>query len=155
MTHSNQNLPDRRKLALIIANEKYKRSENKLSNSIKNGRELSDLLKTINFDVTMHTDVKEKNDIMDKVKEFVKKIENGDLVLFYFAGHAYQVNAKNYLIPTEDKKIDSDINVEGLGTEVQAVLGQITKHTSENNIIFILDCCRSYFLKKAPKSGHN
>ncbi len=40
-----------RKLALIIGNGDYHRSENRLNSSINNAKELSNLLKTINFEV--------------------------------------------------------------------------------------------------------
>ncbi|CAF5207624.1 unnamed protein product, partial [Rotaria magnacalcarata] len=95
----------RRKLALIIGNDNYSTTYNKLDDSVKNAKNMRNLLKQIAFDVTMHTNI--DANMMELIKKFCEQIDNGDLVLFYFSGHGCQVNGENYLIPIDDSKIEA------------------------------------------------
>jgi uncharacterized caspase-like protein len=149
MASSNRNLSDRRKLALIIGNDNYHRKENELRNSVKNAKELSASLRDINFHVTMYENVSQEKQMMEKVQDFERTITDGDLILFYFCGHGYQFNEKNYLIPVDDTKIDSDEDVADLGTDVERILARLRENKPLCVVILILDCSRSYVLQDA------
>jgi hypothetical protein len=144
MASSNQTSSDCRKLALIIGNDNYARPQNRLNHSISNARELNGLLRTINFDVTMHTDV--ATDIMVTIKDFATKIKDGDLILVYFSGHSCQVNGKNYLIPVPGDQIEADIDIEVTANDVERILDRLLEKKPYVTIL-ILDCCRPYLLK--------
>ena len=136
----------RRQIAFLIANDNYTRSENRLNQCIPNASHLRDVLKSIHFRVEFCKDV--ENEMMKSIKGFTEKIRDGDLVLFYFSGHGYQINGKNYLIPVKDSQIESNIDVEDSGTDVQRIIERIMDNRSSCVLIMILDCCRPYMLKK-------
>ncbi|CAF1213549.1 unnamed protein product [Rotaria magnacalcarata] len=140
----------RRKLALIIGNDEYNESYNKLENSKKNANDLSASLKTINFDVDTYVDLTRVK-FHKHIIEFSKKINDGDLILFYFAGHGFQFNDKNYFIPS-DAEIEVDKDVELFGIDAQRTLERFFKKNRSYATIFILDCCRPYLLKNIEKS---
>ncbi|CAF1418384.1 unnamed protein product [Adineta ricciae] len=94
------------KLALIIGNGNYRRSKNQLSQSIINAVELSTILKRMNFNITLYIDVRTSEELSENVKKFAHNIKDNDLVVFYYSGHANQVNNQNYLIPIYDDRID-------------------------------------------------
>ncbi len=146
MATSNQNLFNRRKLALIIGNDNYHRKENKLRNSVKSTEELSALLNEINFDVTMCKNISQEDEMMEIIKKFKSKIKLDDLVFFYFSGHGYQTDNKNYLIPTHDERIDGDENVAVFGIDTERILERLQENKLQCVTILILDCCRPYVL---------
>lgn len=147
-----RNLYTRRKLALVIGNENYERSENKIQNSINHAGQLADLLKSMSFNVMLRKDVKFESAIMRSVQELndTCTIEDGDLILFYFSGHAYQFQGKNYLIPTYDSEIVNEEDITYFGIDVARILGRFREEKPKCAIIFLLDCCRSYKLKQEP-----
>ena len=153
MPSFSEDLSDRRKLALIIGNGNYSQRINKIDQSVRDANDLANLLKTINFDVSTQNNI--PNEIMKQVQQFVdeSEVEDGDLILFYFSGHTYQFNDKNYLIPTDDTRIEDDDDVEIFGTDVKRILERLMENRPSCVIIFILDCCRSYTLKNASTSN--
>jgi uncharacterized caspase-like protein len=144
MASSNQTLSDRRKLALIIGNDNYAGAENRLNHSISNARKLSNLLRKINFKVTMCTDV--ETDIMGTVKDFAKKIHDDDLILVYFCGHSCQVDGKNYLMPVRNDQIAAFTDIEDPANDAERILERLSDQNPYVTIL-ILDCCRPYLLK--------
>jgi len=140
-----------RKLALVIGNGKYKRRGNHLKHSVKTARKLSNLLETINFHVTTYVNI--DKDMMKNISDFANTIVDGDLVLFYYAGHSRQVDGENYLIPTDDDRIVKDIDVKDIGIRATKVLNRLTKQNESYITIFILDCYKQYFLKNESLSA--
>jgi uncharacterized caspase-like protein len=85
---------------------------------------------------------------MEEVKNFANTIKPRDLVLFFFSGHGCRVNNQNYLIPIEDSRIETDEDVEQLGTSVKRILDRLIEKKLYA-VISILDCCRPYWLKSS------
>jgi uncharacterized caspase-like protein len=148
MASSTQDLPDRRKLALIIGNGDYRRPENRLNNCANNAKELSNLLKTINFNVTMECNLS-KHQMTTEIIDFSKMVRDGDLILIYFSGHGYQVSEKNYLMPVDDARIETNRDVEDFAINVESTLARLIKKNPSYVTILILDCCRPYVLQGA------
>ena len=151
MADSNSVLSSHRKLALIIGNNNYSRSENKLSHCITDTEDLGAVLKTINFKVRRCQDLT-LVDMITTLNEFFKRIVDGDLVLFYFSGHGYQVDGKNYLIPVDDAKIITNEDVKSLAISVDHILEKLAEHNSSYVNICILDCCHKYWPKNISKT---
>ena len=152
MAGSMQNPDDRRKLALIIANDEYHQEQNRLTNCVSNARELSNKLKTINFKVTLALNLR-KHEMIDEIIDFSKTIYDGDLVLFYFSGHGYQVDNKNYLIPVNDDSIESDRDIEDFATDAERIFSRLVKRNRSYVTVFILDCCRPYALPSRSRAS--
>jgi hypothetical protein len=146
MATSHKDASDRRKLALLIGNGDYNRSENKLSNSINNIERLDNLLKTISFDVTTVRDLS-KQEMATNINAFSKKIGGGDLIFIYYYGHGYSVKEKNYLIPIDDERIGSLRDVEDFGFNIESPFSRLVNNSPSFATILILDCCRPYVLK--------
>jgi len=136
------------KYALIVANDHYCRQANRLINSITNARELDNILQSINFNVTKHEDMIEKDTFMEQVIAFTKTFINGDIVLFYFSGHAIQFNGNNYLIPINDTKIDRAESVAVFGVNLKRILDRLMENKPLSVFILVLDCCRPYELSR-------
>jgi uncharacterized caspase-like protein len=132
---------------LIIGNGNYNEPHNRLNHSINNANGLSDLLNKISFDVTLHTNP--ETQMMKLIRNFAKTINDGTLILFYFKGHGYQLNGKNYLIPVYDTILQNERDVEEFGIDVEQIITLLTERNPSYVTIVILDCCRPYKLKNA------
>lgn len=91
--------------------------------------------------------------MMKLIRNFAKKINDGDLILFYFSGHSYQLNGKTYLIPVYDRILQNEKDVEEFAIDIQQVLTLLEERNPSHVNIVILDCCRSYKLKNASTSN--
>lgn len=149
MARPNTNSSDHRKLALIIGNSRYSQSCNILQHSINNVNDLTVAVRSINFDVTQHIDV--ENSMLKKIADFTEKIDDGDFVLFYFSGHVYSANGKNFLIPTDDAQIKSDIDLRLKGFSITNILARFAEKNPSGVTVLILDYERPYIMENSSK----
>ena len=78
----------RRKLALAIGIGKYDHCE-ELQSPENDANDMSYALKSIDFNVTKRLHLK-RAEMQHVIIDFENSIEQGDMVLFYFAGHGIQ-----------------------------------------------------------------
>lgn len=142
----------RRKLALIVGNDNYVKPSNKLNYSSKNAKDLSKLLKSINFEVTKLSDCNKKS-LTETIIDFGNTVKDGDLVLCYFSGHACQANRINYFMPIDDDKIENDTDIEDFAVNIDRTVSRFADKNPSYLTLFILDCGTPYFLKKSTKSS--
>ena len=151
MASSMQDPDERPKRALIIANDEYHR-ENRLDNCVSNAQQLDNKLKSINFKVQTAYNLA-KHEMINNIIDFSKTIGDGDLVLFYFSGHGYQVDNNNYLMPVDDDRIENTRDVEDFAVNAERMFSRLVKANRSYVNIFILDCCRPYALKSGSKAS--
>jgi len=113
-----------KKLALIIGNKDYKYIP-ELQNSVNDARDLASTLKEVDFDVTMRNNLN-KNDTLQIMKSFSKKINKNDIVLFYFSGGGLQINGINYILPIDARIYDS-YEVKYLAINTNQIISKIGK----------------------------
>lgn len=143
-----------RKVALVIGNSDYTRSDNKLIHCTKNATDLSDLLQKIDFDINeIHTNVKRDDEMNIIFRRFANTIEDNDIILFYFSGHGYHIDNVNYLLPIDDKYIKNENDTADFGVNAEHALELLLKKKKSYAMIFILDCSTSYSFKDKSKSG--
>jgi uncharacterized caspase-like protein len=82
--------------------------------------------------------------MISAISNFSKTIVDNDLVLFYFSGHGYQINGRNYLLHVDDDLIETNEDVENYAISVEYCLHQLTQKNSSCVTVFILDCCRQH-----------
>lgn len=152
MATSNEGLWSHRRLALVIGNDKYQ-SNNTLSYSKNNASDLKATLEQIQFNVTLLLNVQQE--LMNNIADFAKNINDGDLILFYFSGHDYQIDNENYLIPTHDSKIQTDSDIQDFGCKARSALQRLTRDNPSYVTIFILDCSSPYDLKNESTDIRN
>lgn len=142
----------RRKLALVIGNDMYKKSSNRLNYAVNNANDLSALLKTMNFEVTTLTNM-DKKSLTNTVIDFPKSVNDGDLVLLYYSGHACQAENKNYFIPIDDSRIEKDSDIEDFSVNIERAIARLVERNPSYLTIIILDCDKPYSLKKESVSN--
>ncbi|UJR16916.1 hypothetical protein I4U23_003814 [Adineta vaga] len=151
MARSNDDSSQHRKLALVIGNGDYSLRENRLDYSRKNAQSIANLLEQLGFDVKLAHDLP-KHELTTCIIDFSKKIEDGDLVVFYFCGHACYSNGDNYLIPVCDNQIVAQDDMKDFANKYEHMVSRILEKNESYVTILIFDCAKSYLTKSTRKS---
>jgi len=128
-----------RRVALVIGNSEY--DTGPLLNPSNDARAMAVALRETGFEVMEYINLANQADMKRAIREFGRKIQNGGVGLFYYAGHGIQVNGKNYLVPIK-AQIYAEEEVEYESVDVGFVMSQMEIARNRMNII-ILDACRN------------
>lgn len=127
-----------RRTALVIGNADY--STSPLSNPVNDARAMAAMLRKLGFDVIERINADQAG-MKRAIWDYGKKLRQGGVGLFYFAGHGVQVGGENYLIPLK-ARIEGQPDLELEGIRVTRVLAEMEKANNGMNIV-ILDACRN------------
>ena len=94
------------RVALVIGNGNYR--ETPLRNPVNDVRAVAKALRELGFDVLAHENAN-KRTMETAIIEFGRRLTDGGVGFFYYAGHGLQVRGHNYLVP-----IDADIDSEAI-----------------------------------------
>lgn len=140
---------DERRLALILGNSKYEGLEN-LPN-VKNDTSLmAKKLKSLGFDTKVVLNSSRKK-MLKSINEFGAQLDDNDIGLFYYAGHAVQHDNVNYMIPSKGASEISSSSLEYDAVELDRVIAQMRDASSGTNIV-IMDACRDNPFKSSIRS---
>lgn len=150
--------PEKR-IALVVGNADYAKGA-ALKNPINDARSVAEQLRNLNFDVILEEDLNSTS-FTNALKSFERKIkeEEYEVALFYYAGHAMQLEGKNYLIPTNvlmDEttdatryiKIENVVDADESCIVVKNILRRLEYAGTDLNIVF-LDSCRDNPLSRS------
>lgn len=127
------------RFAMVIGNQNYEQS--KLDNPIKDAKLITEILKNNGFEVYDYYDL-DRNGIENAILEYSEKVKAAgtDVVsFFYYSGHGVQIGGNNYLVPIDDKSIDS----EKLASLKCFKVNDIFQYVDAKTQIFVLDACRN------------
>jgi hypothetical protein len=124
--------------ALIIGNSGYR--ENALKNPVNDARAMAKTLRDLGFTVMLHENASKKT-METAVIDFGRKLADGGVGFFYYAGHGVQVRGHNYLVPV-DAEIESEAMTRVAAVDVDLLLEQMAEAKNRVNIV-ILDACRN------------
>jgi uncharacterized caspase-like protein len=134
--------------ALVVGNASY-RGADRLGTADADAALIAERLRHLGFNVSLHTD-RSRRDLLDDVDAFVAKADKADVALFYYAGHGFEVDGENYLMPVDlSRPLDAlgraDLRREGVALGwVQAALAR----SGAQARVFLVDACRA-----APARG--
>lgn len=130
-------LPGDMRVALVVGNSAYP-GVAALKNPINDASDIAAKLRIIGFDVTLATNVGQK-EMLRALTELGNRIQPGSEVVFYYAGHGMQVRGKNYLIPI-DAEIRTETSVSSEAVDVEQLFDKLS--TARLSMV-ILDACRN------------
>lgn len=125
------------RVALVIGNSNYE-NVGALENPGNDALDISVALEGLGFTIFLGSDIT-KAEMAEAIEGFGKAAETADVVLLYYAGHGFQVNGENYLVPT-DALIQAPGDVATETTRLSAVLAAMNR--SEGLKLVFLDACR-------------
>ena len=126
-----------RRVALVIGNGAYARAPT-LRNSVPDAQAVAETLRHLDFEVLVGTDLN-KIGTEEILKRFAKSLAGADVSLFYYSGHAVQVEEQNHLIPTSAAiRTFAELALETVS--LNAVLAYMRENTKVQ--LVFLDACR-------------
>ncbi|MFT4151791.1 MAG: caspase family protein, partial [Paracoccaceae bacterium] len=127
-----------RRLALVIGNGAYEALP-PLDNAVADANSMARALRAQDFDVTLLTDV--GTEVFDAVLgTFARQAEGADTVLFYYAGHAFQMNGVNHLVPVS-ARIDSADTARSATWKLDDIAARLKGGSAQ--LLIFLDACRN------------
>ena len=86
------------RLALVIGNSAYR--ESALRNPVNDVRAMAKRFRELGFTVLAHENATKKT-MEAAIIEFGRRLTEGGVGAFYYAGHGLQVRGRNYLVPVD------------------------------------------------------
>lgn len=126
-----------RRAALVIGNTAYEHLA-KLPNATNDADRIRDVLERANFEVTLGKDL-DKKGLEETILGFLRTLNDGDVALFYYSGHAVQVGGHNFMLPV-DATLATSYDLEVQAYNMSSLL-EYMRETSSLQIA-ILDACR-------------
>jgi hypothetical protein len=123
--------------ALVIGNGSY--STGPLKNPVNDATDMASALKQAGFTVILKKNAR-LQEMEDAIENFGNRLKRGGVGLFYFAGHGFQVNGVNYLIPI-GANINKESDVKYLSVDANKILDEMANANNGLNIV-LLDACR-------------
>jgi formylglycine-generating enzyme required for sulfatase activity len=132
------------RLALVIGNDAYQKVD-PLKNARNDARLMASILQKAGFDVTQASNLG-RDSLWSTIDTFKGRINKGDEVVFYFAGHGVQIGANQLLLPTDiEARNDAQVQRDGVPLlDVQDAL------KDARVAVLLLDACRD---NPFPKTG--
>lgn len=121
--------------ALVIGNASYEQGE--LKNPLNDANDMAKALQELGFTVSLQENLNRAG-FYSAVGSFVSALVPSDEVVFFYSGHAAQINGSNYLIPVNEY-IDSAVRCEFLSYSCDMLLKELNRASLS---IVILDACR-------------
>jgi hypothetical protein len=147
-----------RRLALVVGNDRYDQlSDNEqLRNAVNDARAMKAVLERLDFQVDIGENL-DRNQFIDKLSDFGARIQKGDIVLFFYAGHGVSFSGANYLLPRDIPKPransrDEENRLADHSVGESRVLDHIRPADARVAVV-VLDACRDNPL--APPGGRS
>lgn len=131
-----------KRVALVIGNNDY-RNVPPLQKAVNDARTMSDALKQLGFTV-MFAENQNRKAFSETMLAFDKAVEPGDTAFFFFAGHGFEINGQNYLLPTDIdamKQGQEELIRDG-AFAAERVISRLQARGARTSI-FVFDACRN------------
>ena len=141
-----------RRVALVVGNAAYQHAA-PLRTPGADADGVTALLRTLDFNVVELKDV-DKIGMELALRRFSAEIDGADIALFYYSGHAAEVGALNYLLPTS-AKIDGPRSLALDTIALQDISSAMRQAGAKVQLLF-LDACRDNPFETAfaaPRAG--
>jgi uncharacterized caspase-like protein len=138
------------RVALVIGNGAY--ADAPLKNAVNDARDMTQALKELRFEV-IHKENLTQNEMKRAIREFGVKLQRGGVGLFYYTGHGFQVDGKNYLVPIgATPNSEEEVEYEAVAAGLAAA--QMASARNGLNIL-ILDASRNSPFAQTFRSTSN
>ena len=139
-------VPTRR--ALVIGNDNYQ-SVPRLLNAREDAQAMARSLSDMGFQVQLELDLRERN-MRAALRQFKSRVEGGDEVIIFFAGHGVQLAGTNYLLPV-DITGENEEQIRDESIQLQRILDDMTEKRAKFTLA-MLDACRDNPFKGSGRS---
>lgn len=126
------------RVAFVIGNQAYANFD-QLKNAVNDAKLIAASLKRLDFEVVEGYDLTlaQMQDLFQNSRDLLTRAE---AVTFYYAGHGFQIDGKNYLVPV-DAELRSASAIASSTVRLDAVIGEL--QSPERPTLILLDACRN------------
>ncbi|MFN0298859.1 MAG: caspase domain-containing protein [Burkholderiales bacterium] len=130
---------DPSRAALVVGNEQYKQSP--LDNPVNDAQAMGALLQQAAFGVDLLINAGHKAFAVS-IENFGNRVTRSEIkiAVLYFAGHAVQLDWKNYLLPV-DIEVRQPADIRAQGIDLAQLLSRLAR-VKDKTFLIILDACR-------------
>ncbi len=125
------------RVALVIGNGGYQ-SVSALDNPTNDARDITNALEALNFNVFAGIDTT-RTEMDALVRDFGNAAQDADVSLVYYAGHAFQINDQNFLLPV-DAAMSSATDIANQTMSLDDILEPLSR--AKGISLIFLDACR-------------
>ena len=141
-----------KRVALVIGNDNYQ-NVSKLKKAVNDAKAVAKAMRQIGFQVIDQINA-DRRQMDEQLEHLSSSINQGDEILFFFAGHGISVKGQNYLLPTDIPKIkpgqERRVTKEAFSEDE---IIDILRERGAKVSILIIDACRNNpFPKKGTRS---
>jgi tetratricopeptide (TPR) repeat protein len=130
-----------KRIALVIGNANYVNVQ-ALKNPVNDALLMKETFENLGFDVILDTNVETRKQLYQSIDNFKKQKENYSVGFIYYAGHAVQIDGKNYMLPTKES-YDSEADVKYNGLDIEVFIDLLNDPIQNEINVLILDACRN------------
>ena len=129
------------RLALVVGNDAYEQVP-ALAKAVNDADAVGASLGKLGFSVDLVENAT-RDDFSRKLVEFERKIAPGDVVLFFFAGHGFEIRGDNYLLPIDvpEAREGEDGLVKDASFAAKDIMDRL-QEKGAGTLIMVLDACR-------------
>jgi hypothetical protein len=138
--------------ALVIGESNYNYPIEYLKNTKNDANRMKTTLEKIGFDVTFSLD-DTKFTLDHKIRVYIDSLKPGDISAVFYAGHGFQENGHNYLVPIDFKHPIDTNSIQSSAVKVTQIIEQVGQTKPQLNLV-ILDACRSFVGAKHGGLAH-
>lgn len=139
-----------KKIALCIGNDDYYLLT-KLKCAVADAKSVAQELCNLGFETSFESNLN-RDSLFRAVCSFLDKIESADVVLIYYAGHGFQIDGDNILLPTDINTNDRAEIVKSNSYPLSMLMDKLKDYPDKTKII-ILDACRDEFSYRGSFKG--
>jgi hypothetical protein len=137
-----------KRVALLVGNSNY--DNQPLKNPVNDVAAVAKALEALSFDVTVKKD-RTKIQLESDIDELTKDRSNGDLCLFFYAGHGVQVDNQNFMVPI-GAKAEREHHVKHRCVNLNYLIDAMEDSDGSLNVV-ILDACRNNPFRSFSRSS--
>ena len=126
-------------IALVVGINDYENTT-KLDNAVFDANSIADSLERLCFYTLKYNNVN-IDEFDDALSDFVERLKDFDVGVFYYAGHGIELEGENYLL-SQNTPCDRVEGVKRYSMKLQDVVDKMNK-TSCKTKILIIDACRN------------
>jgi uncharacterized caspase-like protein len=128
-----------KRVALVVGNDAY--SIRPLQNAVNDARAMDKALRGAGFRTTLVENAS-KVAMEQAASDFLQAVSPGDTALFFYAGHAVQIENENVLIPVDFHSAKTLIEAKFRSFSLAMIFDYLKKSRAKTTIV-IVDACRS------------
>jgi hypothetical protein len=131
-----------KRVALLVGNNAYQNVP-RLQTAVNDARAVGTALRGLGFSVIL-AENQSRRAMSEALLAFDKAIEPGDIALFFFAGHGFEIRGQNYLLPTDIPEVreGQEELIRDSAFPADRIIDRLQGRGARTTVL-VLDACRN------------